>query len=581
MQPCAWPTPAFPPQHHHFPSFTPAPPSPPSPPPPAPLATMAYRQNGPSFLWGLNQLLPPQQPATPGLDHLDASAANQTPFMPTALAAAAPGSPDMAQFSDQLAMWTTASFSFDGPTGHALVADEEKDGKKDSAEPRGPASADASVANSSVDPDDDAERERRLDRERARIHQEHSRLSNGHGQQAAEGASLWQTLEALNARSQGPQAHSPRPQDTQAQTQVQSMPQVQQLLASLGSVSGNPLALLQINQLLSSLGAIGQAPLLPGLEGLNQLGALSALQGLAGAQHEHASLQPAQVQAPLLSLLQTLNASPPAAQTSLHQLLGQLQPQMSHPPTAIQHPTGPPAWVTERAGLVPNSHGPAASFVAPPVFGPVQAPVPSPEEFTSQRPSRSTSPARVSVSKKRRSDSQKGEARRSSTTSSDSSGSDLVSGQGLGRTKKSVTPPLEVAPRSDIDQINIPPLVLVDTGNPEADAEANRLAIEEDKRRRNTAASARFRFKKKQREAALEASHKDLRDRVAQLESMNAKLSSENKWLRSFFSSLPPRDGEDDALASSKGVGRDIAREKSDGAASSTVLGYKRDREDD
>ncbi|KDN41527.1 hypothetical protein K437DRAFT_226706, partial [Tilletiaria anomala UBC 951] len=58
------------------------------------------------------------------------------------------------------------------------------------------------------------------------------------------------------------------------------------------------------------------------------------------------------------------------------------------------------------------------------------------------------------------------------------------------------------------------------------------LAIEEDKRRRNTAASARFRFKKKQREAALETTAKELRDRVQELEDENAKLKTELGWLR-------------------------------------------------
>ncbi|KAE8235093.1 hypothetical protein A4X13_0g9614, partial [Tilletia indica] len=62
--------------------------------------------------------------------------------------------------------------------------------------------------------------------------------------------------------------------------------------------------------------------------------------------------------------------------------------------------------------------------------------------------------------------------------------------------------------------LDVPPLQLIDTGNPEADAEANRVLIEEDKRRRNTAASARFRIKKKQREAALETSAKEMTSRI-------------------------------------------------------------------
>lgn len=61
---------------------------------------------------------------------------------------------------------------------------------------------------------------------------------------------------------------------------------------------------------------------------------------------------------------------------------------------------------------------------------------------------------------------------------------------------------------------------------------ANRRAIEEDKRRRNTLASARFRVKKKQREQALEQSAKELQDRVGALEKEVEALQKENGWLR-------------------------------------------------
>lgn len=80
---------------------------------------------------------------------------------------------------------------------------------------------------------------------------------------------------------------------------------------------------------------------------------------------------------------------------------------------------------------------------------------------------------------------------------------------------------------------------LVDTGNPEADAEANRLAIEEDKRRRNTAASARFRIKKKQREAALEMSARELESQVNELKQENERLRTENEWLRRLITVRP------------------------------------------
>lgn len=62
--------------------------------------------------------------------------------------------------------------------------------------------------------------------------------------------------------------------------------------------------------------------------------------------------------------------------------------------------------------------------------------------------------------------------------------------------------------------------------------EASRLAAEEDKRKRNTAASARFRIKKKQREQALEKSAKEMSEKVTQLEGRIQALETENKWLK-------------------------------------------------
>ena len=54
----------------------------------------------------------------------------------------------------------------------------------------------------------------------------------------------------------------------------------------------------------------------------------------------------------------------------------------------------------------------------------------------------------------------------------------------------------------------------------------------EDKRRRNTAASARFRLKKKEREAALEGRAKELESRVSELERECEGLRRENGWLK-------------------------------------------------
>ena len=65
--------------------------------------------------------------------------------------------------------------------------------------------------------------------------------------------------------------------------------------------------------------------------------------------------------------------------------------------------------------------------------------------------------------------------------------------------------------------------------------QASHNAAEEDKRRRNTAASARFRVKKKQREQALERSAKDMSDKVTALEGRINQLETENKWLKNLI----------------------------------------------
>ncbi|KAI0256351.1 hypothetical protein BJV78DRAFT_1171261 [Lactifluus subvellereus] len=65
-----------------------------------------------------------------------------------------------------------------------------------------------------------------------------------------------------------------------------------------------------------------------------------------------------------------------------------------------------------------------------------------------------------------------------------------------------------------------------------ASAMGTPLTAAEDKRRRNTAASARFRLKKKEREAALEKKSKELEIRVTELERECEGLRRENGWLK-------------------------------------------------
>lgn len=65
--------------------------------------------------------------------------------------------------------------------------------------------------------------------------------------------------------------------------------------------------------------------------------------------------------------------------------------------------------------------------------------------------------------------------------------------------------------------------------------EDSRMVAEEDKRRRNTAASARFRVKKKLREQTLEKTVKDTTTRNTALEARVSQLELENQWLKNLI----------------------------------------------
>ena len=85
--------------------------------------------------------------------------------------------------------------------------------------------------------------------------------------------------------------------------------------------------------------------------------------------------------------------------------------------------------------------------------------------------------------------------------------------------------------------------------------QAHELSIpndaEEDKRRRNTAASARFRVKKKQREQALEKTAKEKSDRANLLEQKVQDLERENAWLKTL---IVGKEGGKEALLEFKAV---------------------------
>lgn len=100
--------------------------------------------------------------------------------------------------------------------------------------------------------------------------------------------------------------------------------------------------------------------------------------------------------------------------------------------------------------------------------------------------------------------------------------------------------------------------------------EAARIAAEEDKRRRNTAASARFRIKKKQREQALERSAKEMTEKVTLLESRISQLETENKWLKNL---ITEKNGGDDITSQWREFKEQAAAKaaKESNAASSTA----------
>jgi len=66
----------------------------------------------------------------------------------------------------------------------------------------------------------------------------------------------------------------------------------------------------------------------------------------------------------------------------------------------------------------------------------------------------------------------------------------------------------------------------------------------EDKRRRNTVASARFRAKKREREAALEKRSKELETKVANLERECESLRRENGWLKGLVVGVTQRKAD-------------------------------------
>ncbi|KAJ4144541.1 hypothetical protein LMH87_003422 [Akanthomyces muscarius] len=106
--------------------------------------------------------------------------------------------------------------------------------------------------------------------------------------------------------------------------------------------------------------------------------------------------------------------------------------------------------------------------------------------------------------------------------------------------------------------------------------EASRVAAEEDKRRRNTAASARFRIKKKQREQALEKSAKDMQNKVSDLENKVSQLETENKWLKNLL--VEKNEGNEDISALWKEFTKQAGSKLSKASESSSAAAVNAER---
>jgi len=106
--------------------------------------------------------------------------------------------------------------------------------------------------------------------------------------------------------------------------------------------------------------------------------------------------------------------------------------------------------------------------------------------------------------------------------------------------------------------------------------DTSRVAAEEDKRRRNTAASARFRIKKKQREQALEKSAKEMTEKVTALENKVSQLETENKWLKNLL--VEKNEGNEDISAMWKEFTKQAGNKLNAQESSTTEAGVKAER---
>lgn len=119
-----------------------------------------------------------------------------------------------------------------------------------------------------------------------------------------------------------------------------------------------------------------------------------------------------------------------------------------------------------------------------------------------------------------------------STTSSPSSSS---SSSPVTTSTMSMLQPAAMSPITPRTAATTHPMILPKSIPQKRDRTEEEKSIEEDKRRRNTAASARFRAKKKLREQAMEQAVKEMTEKSEKLEGRVKDLEQEIKWLRSLL----------------------------------------------
>lgn len=501
-------------------------------------------------------------------------------------------------FADQLELWTNANFSFDGPTGHALLGDEDKDKGDDpdkkeddkEEEKRAGKRAKNEGFNSGGlgkgrqrDEEENEPRTAVLTEPTHQTHNDQAALQQqqhyfappsrnaeearrpgydqafGAGQPNDRPRSESQSKSGLPMQSPGRvgvESASFGPQSNAFPSAIfggfNGHPQVNGLAtpqASNGFLAAQPSGQLDLTCLIALQQLVAQNPLalasLGSFAGLNpQLGALSAQ--LNGHNLQQLQQQMHQQQQNAASQMSPLVPNPLQQQPFSQFNMGY---QNGWPLLNGQYNSAAPTG--SMAAQVPNPSAPFINGNIQRDTNAVVTPSGSPQD-----PDDDEEDKRRKDRKKRLSSANASEGfgdkskptfrdRKQSISEGDSSES------GGTNSRMTAAERRKMLEERAAERDQVPPLKLIDTGNPEADAEANHQAIEEDKRKRNTAASARFRIKKKQREAALEAHSKEVSTQLAELKDEINKLRDENQWLKGLIQ-VRPGGGKDGVIPSSR-----------------------------